>query len=297
MFNGCFGAHHAEFFDRIMNFGGFAQPGGINQYGGAFFAVELDRKVNIHRIAGGAGYIAGDHAFFAQQRIDQTGLSNIGASDNGDPQRFDNVLFFSIFFGKFIVAVSCFDRSFQIFRKLLKDFFHKIIYPVTVQTRNRCYICKTPAGKLHAFFAKRGIVTFVGCYDDRFSGGAQFFGYRFIHRDNSLLDIDYHDQYIGIGNGLKYLSGNVFIPLVNVARGTHGAQTAGINKLKMLTVETAGCSDTVAGHAALLMHDCHTSADDRVEQTRFADVRSADDGDHRLAGSAFVRNILIIAHI
>ena len=60
-------------------------------------------------------------------------------------------------------------------------------------------------------------------------------------------------------------------------------QSAGIDQIETAPFKNSGSGDAVARHAAVEMHNRLASAQNRIEKRRFADVRAADDRNHRQA--------------
>ncbi|GDY02576.1 hypothetical protein LBMAG49_19050 [Planctomycetota bacterium] len=57
----------------------------------------------------------------------------------------------------------------------------------------------------------------------------------------------------------------------------HHAKPTGVGELKPAAIVTHDHCDTIARDASRGLNDRHASADEPIEQARFADVRSADD--------------------
>ena len=75
------GLDHAEFFDRLVNSRAAPHTGRVDQQVGPAIPFRLD----FDGVAGGARLVKCEHSLFAQQAIDQRGLTDIGSTNNGNP--------------------------------------------------------------------------------------------------------------------------------------------------------------------------------------------------------------------
>ena len=71
-------AQHAVPLHAVLHFAAFAQAGSVDK---RKFAVPVVH-ITVHRVPGGARLVGDDHAFLAQDMVDQAGLAYVGAADD-----------------------------------------------------------------------------------------------------------------------------------------------------------------------------------------------------------------------
>ena len=118
-------------------------------------------------------------------------------------------------------------------------------------------------------------LAFVGDQDRRLTGAAHQVGESAIGRHCAIARIDQKEHNVGLRQGLSRLG--LHPPRKGFAFGVFEA--CGIDHLERKIAEPALALAAVARHAGLIVDQRQPPPDQAVEQGRFADIRTADNGD------------------
>ena len=121
----------------------------------------------------------------------------------------------------------------------------------------------------------RGVVRLVDGHDDRLAGLAQALRDVFVGVSDAGAGVGHQHDRVGAFDGGVGLRRDVRL---NVRLGLRN-EAAGVGEQESAPLEFGGRDHAVARRARFLRDDGGASAQERVEQTRLADVGAPDDGD------------------
>ena len=234
----------------------------------------------VHRVARRPRHRAHDRALFAQQPIEQRGLSDVRAPHDRDGH-------FEVRFRRG-TSVAPLGQSGD-------DFVEQVRHALAVLRRNLEDRVEPEAVELERAPARAAIVRFVDREDDGAVRAAEGGGDLLVGRQQPVAAI--HDEHEDIGRFDRTAAvGDDQIVERILARPEH---PAGIDEGERSTLPFGGLRDDVPGRARDWRHDRATGAGDSIEHGRLPDVRPADQHDHRTTrrvlqghGRSSVRTVL-----
>ena len=246
------GPQNAVFFDVVIYLGLFPHTGGVDEI---IFAI-LVLEVAVDGVAGGAGYIADDNAFLAQNTVRQAGFTYIGLSDNGHLYHVGVVLLI------------------RFRRKILDAFVQQIAGAVAVNGGDSHGVAQTQVVELIEIRVDRAHrVHLVHRQHDGLTAALKHTGHLLVGGSQAGLDIRDEDNDVGVVDGdlglLPHEGQNLAVCIGLDAAGVHQAEPAA--HPLALTV------DTVTGDAGGVLYDGQPPADDLIEQHGLAHVGASHD--------------------
>ena len=222
-------------------------------------ATELDELV--HGVTGGAGDVVHHDTVLAGELVEQRGLADVGASDQGHSAR-----------AAALVGVGVGGDG----RQDVEDGVEDVATPPAVQGRDRPRLAESEVPEGGRVGLGALVVDLVGHEDDRLAGAAQ-------QLDHGLVvvggaDGGIHDEHHDIGevHGHLRLLGDAQVD----ARGVD-LPAAGVDEGEPATGPLPVIGDAVAGHTGHVLDDSLPAAEDAVDEGGLADVRASDHGDDR----------------
>ena len=254
------GAHIAVLFHRVVYLGFAAHSGGVDEQVLAGFVF----KIAVDGVARRAGNIGDDHAFLAEDTVEQARLADIRLSDDGD---LDDVL---------VILVLV------IFRERVHARIEQVARAVSVHRRDLDRVTETERVKLirvrvHA----AGLVTFVDRQYHRLFRLFEHRGDLRVRRGQPDRYVHDHDDDVRRFDGDLRLTAHETQHIVVRAR----LDAAGIHEQEIASVPLAVAVNAVARHTGGILHNRHAASCELIKEHRLADVRSADDGNNGLCHS------------
>ena len=177
-----YGAHGSD--DAVLFYAGAylaASPDAGCVYEQHIEAVVLDQGV--YGVAGGARYVADDGAGFAGERVEQHGLADVRASDDGKAQ----------------VGFGFGELGFG--REVFDDFGHHIVQADVVVAADGVRVAKPQLVKLDRALRLSLGVRLVDGEDDRLAAGSQYVGDVYVRAGNAFCNISDHYHDVGVFDG------------------------------------------------------------------------------------------------
>ena len=234
--------------------------GGVEQ--AEFAAVPLER----HRdgVARDAGLRPNEQTLLAEQAIDQSGLADIGTTDDGDADRARG----DVGFGLLVLLLG---RRGE-FRQGRADRVVEIRQTFAVLGRNRNRIAKAELIGLNGVLSGTQLAL-VGDDDDGLAGAPHHIGELPVDRRQAGTHIHQEQHRVGAldrGGGLLHHAADKSIRSAFV-------EARGVDHRKRKIAETPLPFAAVARHAGTVVDQREPHADEAIEQRRFADIRPPDD--------------------
>ena len=140
------------------------------------------------------------------------------------------------------------------------------------------HLFKTELGKfVHAFF-RTARVHLVDRDQDGLAAAPQFFRHFPIQRHNAVLHVDDQNDDVGRLEGQVHLLHRRLDDDVIRLFAAQQTDAAGVHQRERTAMPFGLGADAIARHSRLIMNDGNAPADNAVEQSGFADIRPADDG-------------------
>ena len=252
------GAEDAVLLHLIPDLGLAADACGVDEGEGA----PLIDQAGVHRVTGGARDIRDDHAVLPEETVDDGGLSGVGLTDDGD---LDAALLLLALLpvGESVTAgvqnVACaraVDRGHGDGVEVKAQLVELVVF----------------VGQMtHA-------VALVDAGDDGLAALLEHDGDIAVGGGEARADVAHEDDGIGIVNG--HLSLHLHLGQDDIVGA--GLDTAGVDEDELAAVPFGLAVDAVTGDTGGVLHDGAALTDELVEQGRFTDVGTANDGDDRL---------------
>ena len=157
---------------------------------------------------------------------------------------------------------------------------------LTVRCGNRMHGAQTQLKELDQLRASKHTLGLVGGEDTGFTKTAQVLGNLVILRRNTFARIDHKDDHIGFCHRLARLFGH----LLENATDRVGLETTGVNDNEFLCALSPVAIVTVPGQSGKVGHDRIARFGQAIEQRRFTNVGTADEGQdrfHRRASNTY----------
>ena len=236
-----------------LHLAALAQTGGIGKDKLAEFV--LHHRVD--GIAGGACLVGNDEAVFTQNMVDQAGLADIGAADDGNGDAVIGVLFLLL---KIEVRT---------------DGVQQVTGAVAVNARDRDQLAEAEAVKIIQLH--RRLADLVALIDSQHHGltaAHQHTGNILILRRYAGGQLSHHDDAVGGVDGQLGLLTHVGQqPVINA-----GLNAAGVHQQELMAGPFAIAEDTVAGNARRVLDNGEALAGQLIENGGLAHIGAAHNG-------------------
>jgi len=226
-------------------------------------AAAVGLELGVHRVAGGAGDLAHDDPFGADQRVHQRRFAHVGPADDGHPRLGE----------RRVRGVR--DGEVGAHR------FEEGVQAALVLRRHRIDVVDAELVERQGVGLVARVVHLVGHQVER---PARFHHQAVDHRVHGVhprggIDHHQHRRRLGQGHGrlLEDFAGDAFALV--------GQDAAGVHQAEPLAVPVHLAVEPVAGDARLVADDGAAGAHQRVEQGGLAHVGPADDHHHGECGS------------
>ena len=242
-----------------------AHAGGVDQadrVGRAVAGIGPD-PVDRDRIAGDAGFGAGEQPVLAEHAIDQGRFAGIGTADDGELERA----------GRRILIVVQFDRL-QVIEVGLQC-LEQVAHALAVFGRQRHRLAEAERERLDQPGFARAALCLVGDEHHRRWAGAQPAGDFLVERSHPGAGVD--DEQRDIGPGERGLGLRAHPP--GQAGRVLVLPAGGVDHGELQADQFRFAEAPVAGYAGLVIDQRQLLADEPVEQRRLADIGPADDDD------------------
>src|SRR2546423_9432540 len=246
------GAQRGIKFNSVIDLRLAPEPGGVDED----YLAAVKRHWSVDRIAGGAGAIGDHQPLFPEQPVDERGLSDVGAADDGDTQRIRN------FFGHG--------------RNSLDQNVEHVPGVFAIERRNGHRITRTELLELVEIGRAR-VIHFVGDQHPRLARFSKQVDDARIAGMETGFGIHYEHQEIRLFNGLQHLTLDLD---VHRNAGVVGP-AAGVDEPELAAVPLCAREVPVPCGSCFLADNRAVLTDDAVEERRLADVWTPDQGDHR----------------
>ena len=251
------GAHHAVLLDPLLDAAAPADAGRVDQH----HRLPLPAQAHVDGIACGAGDLADDGAFLAQQRVEQGGLAHVGPADDRDLERV--VLFLLLAGGE-----------------IAHDLVQQVAHAQAMQRRDGHGLAQTQLVELDRAQLARQVVGLVGGQHHRLLAAAQHVGHILVAAGDAFLYIDQKDHHVGLVDGdLRLLAdlaaeaGGADAQRLSAAPGLraggiplHQLDAAGVHQGEGRARPVGIGIEPVAGSAGQIFDDGDALAGDAVEE-------------------------------
>ncbi len=221
-------------------------------------AAEVDQLVD--RVTGGAGQFVDDDPVLARDPVQQGGLADVRAADQGDPA------------GAAERGAELLGRG---VRQGLQDRVQHVAGAAAVQRGDRVGLAEAQRPQGGGVGLAALAVDLVGAQDDGLAGPAQQLDDGLVGVGGADGGVDDEDDRVGRLDGVLGLGGDGGVEAQHVL-----LPAAGVDDLEAASGPFGLVADAVAGDAGLVLHDGLAAADDPVHQGRLADIGAADHGEH-----------------
>src|SRR5262249_22918455 len=231
-----------------------ANAGGIDQ--NVRLALVDERRID--GVARGAGLIVDEHTLGAHHGVDERRLADVGPADDRD--------------GHGTLAAGGDGRR----RCAITQRLEHGGDAAAMVGRAAERLAKTEAVEIDHGRFLGGVVDLVGNEHHRLVGFAQQACDLLIERGRAGARVHEEGDQIGVLDRGQHLATHA---LDERLRGP-GIEPAGVDDGRLPALEVNLAVQTIARHARYVAHEGLPATDEPIEQRRFADVRSADDGDY-----------------
>ena len=214
----------------------------------------------VDRVDGGAGRVVDDDPVLLGQLVEQRGLADVGLADDRD-------------------AARAAQRGVFVRRRLgqgRQDGVEHVARAAAVHRGDRPRLAESEVPETVGLGLHALVVDLVGGQHDRLAGGAQDLDHGLVgvgDADGGVDDEQHRvgqvDRDLGLGADRLGQAAGVRVP------------AAGVDDREGAAVPGGVVVDPVTGDAGDVLHDGLAAADDPVDQGGLADVRAADDREHR----------------
>ncbi len=249
------GAQRGVVVGALLEVDALADTRGVDELPGD--PAQLDQLVD--RVAGGAGQLVDDDALLAGHLVEQRGLADVGAADQGDAAR---------------AADGGAEGLCRGLGERLQHLVQHVAGAAAVQRGDGVRLPQTQRPQVGGVGLAARAVDLVGAQHDRLAGLAQ-------QPYDGLVgvggaDLGVHDEHHRVGglDGVLGLRGHGRVDAEDVL-----LPAAGVDDLEAAARPLGLVGDAVTGDTGLVLDDGLAAADDPVHQGRLADIGAADDGE------------------
>ena len=214
----------------------------------------LDDRVD--RVARRAGRLAHDGALLFRERVEEARLADVRPPDDRDA-RVGGLYGLGRLGGQF-----------------LDDRVEEVAGPGPLQRGDGVQIAEAERIELGGLRLAAPRVGLVGDEHHGFAAAAQAVGDLVLDRDDAGLRVDDEEDHVGLVDGRLGLPAHGRLDLAGRI-----VEAAGVHEGELPPAPVRRGVEAIAGGPRLVLHDGHALADDTVEEGRFADVGTPDDGD------------------
>src|SRR6185437_4833454 len=207
-------------------------------------------------IAGGAGDVADDGAFLADEGVQERGLADIGLTDDGEFRQ-------ALLIGMGLVFL---DKC--------RDGVEKLAGSAACHRRKKIDLVEAQGIEFRCFEQAFAIVYFIDDEENGFGGAAQHIGHGFIKARDTGSSVDHEDQRISFFQGDEYLF--FYLDLEDIV--ALGYEATGVDEVEAFAGPFRHAILAIAGNAADVVDDGFALLEQAIKKCTFPYIGPAYDG-------------------